>query len=73
MERKVNIEVDAQLHREAKAIAVLNSLSLSEFVRQAIAAGIEKDAGVISEKSRQLSAAQRQGPKKQGSHKKRSA
>jgi Arc/MetJ family transcription regulator len=56
-EKRVNIELDDELHRQAKALAVLKGVPLSEFVQTAIADAVGRDIGLIAETARPLKTA----------------
>ncbi|KHO45608.1 MAG: hypothetical protein QS98_C0009G0017 [archaeon GW2011_AR3] len=53
-EKRVNIELKDDLHRQAKAIAVLKGVSLAKFVQDAIADSITSDSGLLADIARPL-------------------
>ena len=53
-EKRVNIELDDELHKQAKAISVLKGIALSDFVREAIAKAVQDDIVLIANTAKPL-------------------
>ena len=47
--KKVNVGINPETHTQAKIISVLKDINLTEYLKQAIEAAVEKDKKIIKE------------------------